>query len=391
MKKLLYINLDFFKYQNKAKAQIKAFEKLKNKVEVATINNKEEDCYFEIYEYKNNEFNLKSKQKLTKSYKVEQGNNSFFSLWTRLRKTVKINKLFKKEVINYIENNQFDYCYIRRIGFFVIFLTSMFKRISNSTKILYEIPTYPLDKYDSFLINFSQKIEMFYFNLFIKKYITLIPVILQNDIKLDPKMISISNGIDYNKFQHTNDKKPVLDNTFHMLIVAHVLPWHGYDRLIKSIKEYQGKKKIVVDIYGDKNQEIKNLEELTKQLNLTKQVHFKGEEKLENILKRIDKYHIAIGSLGYHRRDGKYDTSIKNKEYCAMGLPFITSSIDLSFPKDFKYLYKVESNDNTFEIEKIIDWYQSISKENYKKEMKKYAKEHLEYEFIYKKVFDKLK
>lgn len=391
MKKLLYINLDFFKYQNKAKAQIKAFEKLKNKVEVATINNKEEDCYFEIYEYKNNEFNLKSKKKLTKSYKVEQGNNSFFSLWTRLRKTVKINKLFKKEVINYIENNQFDYCYIRRIGFFVIFLTSMFKRISNSTKILYEIPTYPLDKYDSFLINFSQKIEMFYFNLFIKKYITLIPVILQNDIKRDPKMISISNGIDYNKFQHTNDKKPVLDNTFHMLIVAHVLPWHGYDRLIKSIKEYQGKKKIVVDIYGDKNQEIKNLEELTKQLNLTKQVYFKGEEKLENILKGIDKYHIAIGSLGYHRRDGKYDTSIKNKEYCAMGLPFVTSSIDLSFPKDFKYLYKVESNDNAFEIEKIIDWYQSISKENYKKEMKKYAKEHLEYEFIYKKVFDKLK
>ena len=391
MKKLLYINLDFFKYQNKAKAQIKAFEKLKNKVEVATINNKEEDCYFEIYEYKNNEFNLKSKKKLTKSYKVEQGNNSFFSLWTRLRKTVKINKLFKKEVINYIENNQFDYCYIRRIGFFVIFLTSMFKRISNSTKILYEIPTYPLDKYDSFLINFSQKIEMFYFNLFIKKYITLIPVILQNDIKLDLKMISISNGIDYNKFQHTNDKKPVLDNTFHMLIVAHVLPWHGYDRLIKSIKEYQGKKKIVVDIYGDKNQEIKNLEELTKQLNLTKQVYFKGEEKLENILKGIDKYHIAIGSLGYHRRDGKYDTSIKNKEYCAMGLPFVTSSIDLSFPKDFKYLYKVESNDNAFEIEKIIDWYQSISKENYKKEMKKYAKKHLEYEFIYKKVFDKLK
>ena len=224
-----------------------------------------------------------------------------------------------------------------------------------------------------------------------KKYLTLIPVLLQNDIKLDPKMISISNGIDYNKFQHTNDKKPVLDNTFHMLIVAHVLPWHGYDRLIKSIKEYQGKKKIVVDIYGDKNQEIKNLEELTKQLNLTKQVYFKGEEKLENILKGIDKYHIAIGSLGYHRRDGKYDTSIKNKEYCAMGLPFVTSSIDLSFPKDFKYLYKVESNDNAFEIEKIIDWYQSISKENYKKEMKKYAKEHLEYEFIYKKVFDKLK
>ena len=67
----------------------------------------------------------------------------------------------------------------------------MFKKISKKTKIIYEIPTYPLDKYDSFLINFSQKIEMFIFNLFIKKYITIIPVMLQNDAVLDKKMISM--------------------------------------------------------------------------------------------------------------------------------------------------------------------------------------------------------
>ena len=391
MKKLLYINLDFFKYQNKAKAQIKAFEKLKNKVEVPTINNKEEDCYFEIYEYKNNDFNLKSKKKLTKSYKVEQGNNSFSSLWTRLRKTRKINKLFKKEIIQYVQQNNFDYCYIRRIGFFVIFLKSMFKKISAQTKILYEIPTYPLDKYDNLLINFSQKLEMLYFNMFIKKYITLIPIILQNDIKLDKKMVSISNGIDFNRFQNLSQKKPKFEDSINMLIVAHVLPWHGYDRLIKSIAEYQGKIKISVDIYGNSNSEIKKLQQLVEDLDLRKSIHFKGEEKLENILKHIEKYHIAVGSLGYHRRDGKYDTSIKNKEYCAMGLPFITSSEDLSFSKDFKYLYQVESNDDTFEIEKIIDWYQLISKNNYKKEMRSYAKNNLEYEFIYKKMFQKIK
>lgn len=126
MKKLLYINLDFFKYQNKAKAQVKAFQKLNNKVYIATMNNQQEDCYFEVYKYEKDEFKQIFRNKLTKSYKVEQGNNSISSLWKRLIKTKKINKMFKKEVIAYIEKNSFDYCYIRRIGFFVIFLKSMF-------------------------------------------------------------------------------------------------------------------------------------------------------------------------------------------------------------------------------------------------------------------------
>lgn len=391
MKKLLYINLDFFKYQNKAKAQVKAFQKLNNKVYIATMNNQQEDCYFEVYKYEKDEFKQIFRNKLTKSYKVEQGNNSISSLWKRLIKTKKINKMFKKEVIAYIEKNSFDYCYIRRIGFFVIFLKSMFKSISASSKILYEIPTYPLDKYDSSLINFSQKIEMLYFNLFIKKYVTLIPVILQNDVHLNNKMITISNGIDFNKFKNINTKKPIFENEIRMIIIAHVLPWHGYDRLIKSIAEYKGNKKIIVDIYGDVNVEVEKLQQLSKELNLEEQIYFKGEKKLEDILKNIENYHIAIGSLGYHRRDGKYDTSIKNKEYCAMGLPFITSSKDLSFPDDFKYLYQVESNDNNFDLKKIINWYQKIYKEDYKNEMRKFAKDNLEYETIYKNVFKKLK
>lgn len=391
MKKLLYINLDFFKYQNKAKAQIKAFSKFKNNVFVATINNKESYSYFEVYEYKNDEIHLILSKKMVNSYIITQGDNSFFSLITRLIKIKKINKFFQNHLLEYLDKNEFQYCYIRRIGFFVIFLTSMFKKISSKSKILYEIPTYPLDKYDSFLINVSQKLEMLYFNLFIKKYITLIPVILQNDIKLDNKMIAISNGIDYSKFKNVSEKKPLFNNRINMLIVAHVLPWHGYDRLIRSLANYKGNKTISIDVYGDIDTEVIKLKKLAEKLNLTKLIHFKGEEKLENILKNISKYHIAIGSLGYHRRDGKYDTSIKNKEYCAMGLPFITSSEDLSFEKNFKYLYKIESNDDVFDIDKVLEWYQSIYNYDYKKEMRKYASKYLEYEYIYKNIFKKIK
>ena len=74
-----------------------------------------------------------------------------------------------------------------------------------------------------------------------------------------------------------------------------------------------------------------------------------------------------------------------------MGLPFITSSEDLSFEKNFKYLYKIESNDDVFDIDKVLEWYQSIYNYDYKKEMRKYASKYLEYEYIYKNIFKKIK
>lgn len=389
MKNLLYINFDFKKYKNKASGQIKAFNKLNINTTIVTMENEKSSCVFEVIKYENGKFNIKQKKIISKAYEFKQGDNGFISLFKRLIKTIKINNLFKKEVLNYYYSNDFQYCYIRRIGFFVIFLKSMFKKISKKTKIIYEIPTYPLDKYDSFLINFSQKIEMFIFNLFIKKYITVIPVMLQNDAVLDKKMISIYNSVDYDNYKHIDITKPELKKIFNILIVAHILPWHGYDRLINSIKEYNGKYNVHVDIYSGFNSETIKLQNLVRKYNLESKINFLGQKPINEILENISKYHIAMGSLGYHRRSGKYDTSIKNKEYCAMGLPCVCSSKDLSFPNNYKYIYMVSNDDKNFDIDEIISWYKKIYKYDYKNEMRMYAQDKLNFETNYKKIFDK--
>lgn len=389
MKNLLYINFDFKKYKNKASGQIKAFNKLNINTTIVTMENEKSSCVFEVIKYENGKFNIKQKKIISKAYEFKQGDNGFISLFKRLIKTIKINNLFKKEVLNYYYSNDFQYCYIRRIGFFVIFLKSMFKKISKKTKIIYEIPTYPLDKYDSFLINFSQKIEMFIFNLFIKKYITVIPVMLQNDAVLDKKMISIYNSVDYDNYKHIDITKPELKKDFNILIVAHILPWHGYDRLINSIKEYNGKYNVHVDIYSGFNSETIKLQNLVRKYNLESKINFLGQKPINEILENISKYHIAMGSLGYHRRNGKYDTSIKNKEYCAMGLPCVCSSKDLSFPNNYKYIYMVSNDDKNFDIGEIISWYKKIYKYDYKNEMRMYAQDKLNFETNYKKIFDK--
>lgn len=391
MKKLLYINLDFKKYQNKAKGQIRAFKSMNIDTVVATMENDDNTCYFELIEYKNDDFVVIEKKPLTKSYIIKQGNNSIVSLFKRLTRTNKINRLFKKDILKYITETKFDYCYIRRIGFFIIFFRKLIKKISKNSKVLYEIPTYPLDKYDSFLVNLSQKIEMCIFNVFIKKYISVIPVMLQNDAKLDDKMVSIFNAVDFSKFENISIDKPKFKDELNVLIVAHILPWHGYDRLIESINKYDGKIKINVDIFSGIDAETQKLIDLTQKLNLEDKIHFMGQKPLNEILDNISKYHIAVGSLGYHRRNGKYDTSIKNKEYCAMGLPFVCSSDDLSFSKEYKYKYMVSSDDELFSIGGIIEWYKSIYNDDYKLIMRKYAQEKLNFEQNYKKVFDSMR
>jgi|GEM_PF-6782370 len=389
MKELLYLNLDFTKYQNKAKAQVKAFDKLGIRTRIVTIDNDEKNYIFRIYEYNDNRFNILEEKKILDFFKVNQGENSPWVLFKRFKNTMRLYKEFKKNFLAYFNRGEYDYCYIRRIGFFIIFFKHVLKELSKSCDVIYEIPTYPLDKYNSLLVNMAQSLEMFVFNHCLKKYISLIPIMLQNDAKPDKKMVVISNAMDYERFADINEEKPSFDKEFRVIILAHILDWHGYDRFVESLKKYDGDIKIVVDIYSDFNEDTKKLKKLAESYNLT-DVHFKGQVQLDDILSDIQKYHVAIGSLGYHRRNGKYDTSIKNKEYCAMGLPFVCSAVDIAFPEGFKYIYYVPANDESFDINGIINWYREINKKDYKTDMRKYASEELTYEKQYKSVFSKL-
>ena len=116
-------------------------------------------------------------------------------------------------------------------------------------------------------------------------------------------------------------------------------------------------------------------------------VVFKDKCSFEQLDEIIDQYNIAVGGLGYHRRGAKYDTSIKNKEYCAWGIPFICACKDLSFDSNFKYLYKVSANEEIIDIEKIVNWYMYIYNCDYREEMYQYAKEHLNFEKEYYRLF----
>ena len=73
-------------------------------------------------------------------------------------------------------------------------------------------------------------------------------------------------------------------------------------------------------------------------------------KELDTIFNKAD---IAVGSLACHRISIKNVKSLKNREYCARGLPFFYSESDVDF-EDKDFIFKVPGNDTPIDIEEIV-------------------------------------
>jgi glycosyltransferase involved in cell wall biosynthesis len=162
--------------------------------------------------------------------------------------------------------------------------------------------------------------------------------------------------------------------------------------MIHGIADYHGPVQIHFHIVGD-GDELENLQHLKKSVAPEAVIHFHGFLSGLPLAEMFDTCHIAIGSLGIHRNRMKEAASLKVREYCSRGIPFILSNKDPDFPDDFAYCLHLEPTDTPVNIEEIISFTQKVCKNpDHPKIMRKYAEEHADWhikgvqlkEFIYK-------
>ncbi|WP_129408615.1 glycosyltransferase [Marinitoga lauensis] len=135
---------------------------------------------------------------------------------------------------------------------------------------------------------------------------------------------------------------------------------------------------------------MRKFKKLIKKLELEKYVIFHGFKKRKDLDELFGKSDIGIGSLGNHRKGIYKESALKNREYCARGLPFILSSKDEDFPESFKYIHYVSQDETPIDIGKIIQFYNNIKDYNYLKKMREYAEKHLKWEVKLRPIIDKI-
>lgn len=293
---------------------------------------------------------------------------------------------FGSIVKNVTLNYSFDFIYLRHPFFDPILdrsLRTIRKRLPN-IKMILEINTFPYDSEPKrWLHRMSLKMDQF-FRKKAHQYIDRIVDYGQRDQIWEIPTIRIRNGIDPDAVKKKQSRET--NDVISMIAVGNWSYWHGLDRLIQGMKKYDGKKKIRIKIVGE-GPEKEHLVNLSKDLNLEKSIQFLPATFEKELDRLFDEADLGIGTLGLHRKEVELDSSLKHREYCARGLPFILSSKDPDFLPSLSFVHYVSNNDSALDIELLINWVEKLDK----KGIREYAEKQLSWERQMKPVFNWLK
>lgn len=240
----------------------------------------------------------------------------------------------------------------------------MLKKVSRRSRIILELPTYP---YDDEIKNYGVDLKnrmAYYIDRIsrhkMKKYVYKIAAYSPYDNIFGIEAFPIVNAVFVDEIKPRTIRE--VDGKIHVIAVAEMQQSHGYDRFIKGLNTYYKKgtgKEVYLHLAGNGNEK-KTYEELVKKYSLEKYVIFHGYcvgDELDELYNNSD---IALERLGLHRIGASLSSSLKSREYLCKGFPMISSSKVDVIPDDYKYQLMFESNESEIDINKVVEFYDSI-------------------------------
>lgn len=291
-----------------------------------------------------------------------------------------------REILLDSVDESIDYIYIRKPSLTIKFyeLLKKIKHINKHIVILMEIPTYPFHlEYQG--ISKLMILKSIACEKKLKEVIDYIITYSDDESIWGIPCLRTSNCVDYASLPARTENFHILKNTLRMTCVANYTYWHGIDRLIKGINNYNGPYKIVFNVVGVG----KELDNLKKLANGNSGIIFHGSKSGKELASIFDNTDIAVDALGRHRSGVYYNSSLKGKEYVARGIPVISAvKTELDYMKDFEYYLKLPSDDTDIDINTVIDFYNKIYSSNNGINVTKEIRSITEKKFDYKYGFE---
>jgi glycosyltransferase involved in cell wall biosynthesis len=271
-------------------------------------------------------------------------------------------------IYDYCKDNGIQFVYARCFQNASPFLIRFFKKLKKlGIKAVTEIPTYPYDQEFvgfPFMTRMNLKVDQL-FRRSLYRQMNAVVTFSDADTIFEQRTIRISNGVDMDSIPlHTF--QPSEDRSIHLIGVAEVHYWHGFDRLIAGLGEYYKNTPNPHDIYfhivgGVWKSEMYDsihapgFSELMDKYGIRDRIVFHGQLFGEELDKIFNQSCFAIGSLARHRSGITYIKTLKNREYATRGIPFIYSEIDSDF-EDKPYIVKAKPDESPIDIQEILDF-----------------------------------
>lgn len=268
-------------------------------------------------------------------------------------------------VFNYCQLNGIQLVYARCFQNANPWLVRFFRRLRQAgIMAVTEIPTYPYDQEYAgfpFLVRMQLKIDQLFRRQLFRQQNAVVTFSDATEI-FGQQTIRISNGVDFDVIplhQYKADPSAAV----HLIGVAEVHYWHGYDRLISGLNEYYargGQRQVVFHIVGGIGPEEMNGSQFTpgigtliRRYKLQDRVVLHGQLFGEELDRVFNQCVFAIGSLARHRSGITVIKTLKNREYATRGLPFAYSEQDSDFDQQ-PYVLRVPADESPIDIGAVL-------------------------------------
>lgn len=260
-----------------------------------------------------------------------------------------------------------DFLYFRTIEPSIKLIKKLYsiKKQANNIRIIMEIPTYPFSGEKGTQLGSKRKISVAIGKSFLKHVIDRVVVIGMNNSIEEYEGISVihaTNGIDCKQIRKVNHS---INDDINIIAVSGCYFWHGYDRMIKGMKDYYSNNgygiNVKLHIVGEGDC-LKEYIELAESFGLKdKYIFFYGIKEGEELDKLYDMADLAINVLAVHRKGMQYDNSLKSRESIAKGIPYISSSLpDICDEELMESLLIVPADESNIRIDEIVSFYKRI-------------------------------
>lgn len=280
------------------------------------------------------------------------------------------------------------------------FLISLFKKLRRAgVRSVTEIPTYPYDE-EFARFSFAVRAELFIDKLFRRRLSAEMEAMVTfSDAEriFGQRTIRISNGVDFDSIPLHQYHAPD-DGSIHLVGVAEVHLWHGYDRLIQGLGAYYRRTKHPREVYfhivgGVHPHDMEvgtsfypSYRKMITDNDLQERVVFHGQlfgEALDNVFNQCC---FAIGSLARHRSGITVIKTLKNREYATRGIPFIYSEQDSDFDHQ-PYVLKAVPDESPIDIQQIVDF---VDQHHFRPEDIRQTVEHLSWKIQMQRVVEQV-
>ena len=247
-------------------------------------------------------------------------------------------------------------------------LIGLFDKLNDrGIKCITEIPTYPYDtEFRGYPLKY--RFPLYVDQLFRRSLMARMQAVVTFSDEpriFGQRTIRISNGIDLDSIPL---HRPAPQQDIHLVAVAEIHYWHGFDRLVAGMGEYYRQhpdgRRVFLHVVGweDDRGTASNgyltVRQTAEKYGIASYVIHHGRlfgEQLDDVFNQCV---FAIGSLGRHRSGISSIKTLKNREYAARGIPFIYSEDDSDFDNK-PYVIKAPADESPVDIQNILSFIDS--------------------------------